>query len=224
MPGSITTLCNYLETHLPYRWSVLIADSASTDRTLSVAQELAVTHNRISILHLDQKGRGRALKTAWLASETDIVAYMDVDLSTNLASVLPLISPLATGHSDLSIGSRLLKGATVTRQWKREVLSRCYNLLIKAMFRNQFSDAQCGFKAIKRSAARSLLPHVKDDEWFFDTELLLLAEERGFRVYEVPVDWIEDLDSRVEIIPTILKDVKGLLRMWWTRRVRPRVF
>jgi glycosyltransferase involved in cell wall biosynthesis len=164
-------------------------------------------------MHLEEKGRGRALKAAWLASEADVVAYMDVDLSTNLWSFLPLVAPLATGHSDVAIGSRLLRGEMVTRQWKRELISRCYNLLIKAMFGNGFSDAQCGFKAIKRTVAKELLPWVEDDEWFFDTELLLLAEERGYRVSEVPVDWIEDLDSRVDIASTALEDVKGLLRV-----------
>jgi hypothetical protein len=138
---------------------------------------------------------------------------MDVDLSTNLRSFLPLVAPLATGHSDLSIGSRLLKGATVTRQWKREVISRCYNLLVKAMFGNHFSDAQCGFKAIKGSVVQELVPQVEDGEWFFDTELLLLAEEQGYRVYEIPVDWIEDLDSRVDVASTAIKDIKGLLRV-----------
>jgi hypothetical protein len=164
-------------------------------------------------LHLEEKGRGRALKAAWLASEADVVAYMDVDLSTNLWSFLPLVAPLATGHSDLAIGSRLLRGAMVTRQWKREAISRCYNLLIKLLFRKRFSDAQCGFKAVKRSVAQKLLPQVEDGEWFFDTELLLLAEEQGHRISELPVDWIEDLDSRVDVASTALQDVKGLLRM-----------
>jgi len=211
---SIPVLCAYLEPYFPYRWSVVIADNASTDNTLAVAEDLAATyHPRVSVLHLKEKGRGRVLKAAWLASKADIVAYMDVDLSTNLWSFLPLIAPLATGHSDLAIGSRLLRGAMVTRQWKRELISRCYNLLIKAMFGNRFSDAQCGFKAVKRSAAQKLLPQVEDNEWFFDTELLLLAEERGYRISEVPVDWIEDLDSRVDIASTAVKDVKGLLRV-----------
>src|ERR671933_1589689 len=214
LPKSIPTLCSYLETYFPYRWSVVIADNASTDNTLAVASELATTyHPHVSVLHLKEKGRGRALKAAWLASEADVLAYMDVDLSTNLYSFLPLIAPLATGHSDLSIGSRLLKGAMVTRQWKREVISRCYNLLIKAMFANRFSDAQCGLKALKRSVAQELLPDIEDGEWFFDTELLLLAEERGYRILEVPVDWVEDLDSRVDVTSTALKDVKGLLRV-----------
>ncbi len=213
LPRNIPKLCNYLRTYFPYRWSVVIADNASTDGTLDVARKLADDDPRVSVLHLDKKGRGRALKAAWLASEADVVAYMDVDLSTNLWSFLPLVAPLTTGHSDLAIGSRLLKGATITRQWKREIISRCYNLLIKALFRNRFSDAQCGFKAIKRSVAQVLLPHVEDDEWFFDTELLLLAEECGLRISEVPVDWIEDLNSRVDLISTALKDIRGLLRV-----------
>ena len=213
LPKSIPALCAYLETYFPYRWSVVIADNASTDATLAVAEGLAARDSHVRVLHLEEKGRGRALKAAWLASEADIVAYMDVDLSTNLWSFLPLVAPLATGHSELAIGSRLLRGAMVTRQWKREVISRCYNLLIKAMFRNSFSDAQCGFKAIKRSVAQEILPQVEDDEWFFDTELLLLAEKRGHRISEVPVDWIEDLDSRVDVTSTALKDVKGLMRV-----------
>jgi glycosyltransferase involved in cell wall biosynthesis len=213
LPKSIPALCAYLETYLPYRWSVVIADNASTDDTLAVAEGLASAHPRVSVLHLKEKGRGRALKAAWMASEAEVVAYMDVDLSTNLRSFLPLVAPLASGHSDLSVGSRLLKGAMVTRRWKREAISRCYNLLVKALFGNRFSDAQCGFKAIKGGVAKALLPQVEDNEWFFDTELLLLAEECGQRIYEVPVDWVEDLDSRVEVVPTAIKDVKGLLRM-----------
>jgi glycosyltransferase involved in cell wall biosynthesis len=213
LPKGIPALCAYLETYFPYRWSVVIADNASTDATPAVAEGLASAYPGVCVLHLEEKGRGRALKAAWLASEADVVAYMDVDLSTNLWSFLPLVAPLATGHSDVAVGSRLLRGARVTRQWKRELISRCYNLLIKTMFANRFSDAQCGFKAVKRGVARELLAQVEDDEWFFDTELLLMAEERGYRVSEVPVDWVEDLDSRVDVAPTALKDVKGLLRV-----------
>ena len=221
LPKSVATLRDYLNTYFPYEWRVIIANNASTDNTLAVAQEFAAADPHVSVLHLDRKGRGRALKAAWLASEADVVSYMDVDLSTNLQSFLPLIAPLATGHSDVAIGSRLLKGAVVTRQWKREIISRCYNFLIKLFFRNRFSDAQCGFKAVKRSVARQLLPEVENNEWFFDTELLLLAEEAGLRVYEVPVDWIEDLDSRVKIVSTATEDIKGLLRVR-ARRLRQR--
>ena len=221
LPKSVATLCDYLSTYLPYDWRVIIANNASTDNTLAIAQGLAAENPRVSVLHLDRKGRGRALKAAWLASDADVVSYMDVDLSTNLQSFLPLVAPLATGHSEVAIGSRLLKGAVVTRQWKRELISRCYNLLIKLIFRNKFSDAQCGFKAVKRSVARQLLPEVENNEWFFDTELLLLAEEHKMRIYEVPVDWIEDLDSRVKIVSTAAEDIKGLLRVR-ARRLRLR--
>ena len=221
LPKSVATLRDYLNTYFPYEWRVIIANNASTDNTLAVARELAAADPHVSVLHLDRKGRGRALKAAWLASEADVVSYMDVDLSTNLQSFLPLIAPLATGHSDVAIGSRLLKGAVVTRQWKREIISRCYNLLIKIFFRNRFSDAQCGFKAVKRSVARQLIPEIENNEWFFDTELLLLAEEGGLRVYEVPVDWIEDLDSRVRIVSTATEDIRGLLRVR-ARRLRHR--
>src|SRR5262245_65378459 len=131
LPKSVATLCEYLGTYFPYSWRVIIANNASTDRTLEVAEELAAANPQVSVLHLDKKGRGRALRAAWLASEADVVSYMDVDLSTNLQSFLPLVAPIATGHSEVAIGSRLLKGAVVTRQWKREVISRCYNLLIK---------------------------------------------------------------------------------------------
>ena len=217
LPQSIPTLCRYLESYVPYRWTVTIADNASTDQTLAVASSLAAADPRVKVMHLDRKGRGLALKSAWLASEADLVAYMDVDLSTNLSSFMPLIAPLATGHSEIAIGSRLSAGAVVTRQWKREVISRTYNLMIKLAFRNRFSDAQCGFKALTRQAASTLLPAVENNQWFFDTELLLLAEERGLRIHEVPVDWVEDLDTRVNIVSTVLEDVMGL---WRVRRQR----
>ncbi len=214
---SIETLRAYLLRYFPYQWRITIADNASIDRTLEIAKELAREYPHVKALHLDQKGRGRALRTAWLASDADVVSYMDVDLSTNLESFLPLVAPIITGHSDLAIGSRLLRGAMVTRQWKREIISRCLNLTIKLMFHNRFSDAQCGFKAIRTSVARELLPMVENQAWFFDSELLLLAEERGYRIYEVPVVWVEDLDSRVNVVKTAIEDLQGL---WRVRRAR----
>jgi glycosyltransferase involved in cell wall biosynthesis len=218
---SVETLRAYLLRYFPYQWRITIADNASVDRTLEIARVLAQEYPNVKALHLDQKGRGRALRTAWLASDADVVSYMDVDLSTNLESFLPLVAPIITGHSDLAIGSRLLRSAVTTRQWKREIISRCYNFMIKILLHNRFSDAQCGFKAIRTSVARELLPHVENQEWFFDSELLLLAEECGRRIYEVPVVWVEDLDSRVNIRKTAMEDIKGLLRVRkarWRRR------
>ena len=210
---NIEALLAYLEAEFPCRYRIVIADNASTDGTAAVGARLAQRHDEVDYLRLERKGRGHALKTAWLASDANVVAYMDVDLSTNLESFLPLVAPLLSGHSELAIGTRLGHNAHIRRQVKREVLSRGYNLLIHAGFRAKFSDAQCGFKAIRADVARRLLPLVEDDGWFFDTELLLLAERNGMRIYEVPVDWIEDLDSRVDLAPTIAGDLAGLWRM-----------
>lgn len=210
---SISRLHGHLERHLAEPWRVVIADNASTDGTWSCAQALAARLPGVEALHLDQKGRGRALRAAWLESDAQVLSYMDVDLSTGLAAFPRLVRPILDGRADLAIGSRLARGARVQRQLKREVLSRGYNLLIRGVFRTGISDAQCGFKAISAAAARRLLPHVVDEGWFFDTEMLLLAEHNGYRVVEVPVDWVEDTDSRVDIIPTVLADLRGLHRV-----------
>ncbi len=214
LANSIAALRAHLAENLPYSWRVVIADNASVDGTRRVGEAIAADHHDVTYLYLDQKGRGRALKRAWSQSDADVVAYMDVDLSTNLDSFRPLVEHIIDGSHDIAIGSRLKRGARVTRQWKREFISRGYNLLIKAMFpRRTFSDAQCGFKAISRSAADALLPLVENNEWFFDSELLLRAEQAGYLIAEVPVEWIEDLDSRVKVVATAMEDVKGLLRV-----------
>lgn len=210
---NVELLVDYLRKELPFDWRVTIADNASVDETPLVASRLAARHDNVHSLRLDRKGRGIALRSAWLASDADVVSYMDVDLSTNLASFLPLVAPLLSGHSEVAIGTRLAHSAHVRRRLKREVLSRGYNLLVHAGFHAHFSDAQCGFKALRADVARRLVPLVVDDGWFFDTELLLLAERNGLRIHEVPVDWIEDLDSRVDVVSTVLDDLAGLWRV-----------
>jgi glycosyltransferase involved in cell wall biosynthesis len=212
---SIGRLRAYLDAALPYAWCIIVADNASIDDTAAVGQALAADPDgRVRYLRIDQKGRGRALRRAWLESTADVVSYMDVDLSTNLQSFGPLVEGIVHGPFDVAIGSRLKRGARVTRQWKRELISRGYNLLIKALFpRRTFSDAQCGFKALSRQAADVLVPLVENNAWFFDSELLLRAEQKGFRIAEVPVEWIEDLDSRVDILGTAAEDIRGLLRV-----------
>src|SRR5262249_9550189 len=167
----------------------------------------------VGAIHLPEKGRGRALRTAWLASGAEVVAYMDVDLSTDLSALLPLVASLMSGHSDVAIGTRLHPGACGTRCTKRELISRAYNHLLRLALRVHSSDAQCGFKALRAQVAHELLPLVADQGWFFDTELLVLAQRRGLRIHEVPVDWVEDADSRVEIVPTALADLRGVLRL-----------
>ena len=214
LPGSVSTLVSFLQDNAPWAWRILIADNASTDDTFTVATALAENHLQVHVLHLDKKGRGRALKTAWLASDADVVCYMDVDLSTDLTALLPLVSAVLDDGHDVAIGSRLARGAHVSkRTLKREIISRGYNAIIKLMYWTPISDAQCGFKALSQSAAQRLLPKVKDNAFFFDTELLLIAQKRGMRIHEVPVTWKDDPDSRVRLITTIMEDLRGLMRL-----------
>jgi putative flippase GtrA/glycosyltransferase involved in cell wall biosynthesis len=210
---SVLRLHAYLSTSFPFTWRITIADNASTDTTPQVAKQLADALPGVRVARLDQKGRGRALRHTWLDTDATVVAYMDVDLSTDLAALLPLVAPLLSGHSDVAIGSRLARSSRVIRGTKREVISRCYNLLLRTTLRTRFSDAQCGFKAMRADRARVLLPHVRDTGWFWDTELLVLAERAGLRIHEVPVDWVDDPDSRVDIVATALADLRGIARL-----------
>ena len=210
---SVRRLHAYLEARFPFPTTITIVDNASTDATWPIAEYLATELSNVRAIHLDEKGRGRALRTAWLGSQASIVAYMDVDLSTDLDALLPLVAPLASGHSEVAIGSRLARGARVRRGPKRELISRAYNFLLHLGLGAKFSDAQCGFKAITAVAARRLIPAVQDQEWFFDTELLVLAERAGMRISEVPVDWTDDPDSRVDIAKTAMDDLRGILRL-----------
>lgn len=210
---SLARLHAYLAENFPLSWMITVADNASTDGTWGIACRLAQELENVRAVHIAEKGRGRALKTVWAASTAAVVAYMDVDLSTDLDALLPLVAPLLSGHSDLAIGSRLAQGARVVRGPKREIISRLYNFLLRATLHNSFSDAQCGFKAARADIARRLLPLVEDNGWFFDTELLVLAERNGLRVHEVAVDWVDDPDSRVDILPTARDDLKGVARM-----------
>ena len=210
---SVRRLHDYLASDFPFPAVITIADNASRDGTGAVAQSLANELTRVRVVHLDKKGRGRALRAAWLQSDAPVVAYMDVDLSTDLKALLPLVAPLVSGHSDLAIGSRLARGARVKRGPKREFISRCYMLVLRLSLGAHFTDAQCGFKAVRTSVAKQLLPRVKDEAWFFDTELLILAQRAGLRVHEVPVDWTDDPDSRVAILRTAIEDLRGVVRL-----------
>jgi putative flippase GtrA len=210
---SMRRLHDFLADTFPFTWRIVVADNASTDRTPAIAAALSAQLPGVAHLRLEGKGRGLALRTAWGASRARVMAYMDVDLSTDLRALLPLVAPLLSGHSDVAIGTRLATGSHVVRGPKRELISRGYNHLLHAALRARFSDAQCGFKAIRADVARTLLPAVRDDAWFFDTELLMLAQRRGLRIHEVPVDWVDDPDSRVDLVRTALDDLRGVARL-----------
>ena len=211
--ASVLRLHAYLTQQFPFSARITIADNASTDATPAVAAELAEELPEVRVLRLNDKGRGRALAAAWLTSDARVVSYMDVDLSTDLSALLPLVAPVISGHSQVSIGSRLVTGSRVTRGPKREVISRVYNILLRLVLRVRFKDAQCGFKALRADVARSLLPDVVNRNWFFDTELLVRAERAGLRIHELPVDWTDDPDSRVDIVATAIEDLRGVWRL-----------
>jgi len=213
LEASVLRLQRYLTERFPLSWRITIADNASVDATWGIACRLARDVPGVRAVHLPEKGRGGALRAVWSTSPSPVVAYMDVDLSTDLDALLPLVAPLLSGHSDVAIGTRLARGSRVVRGPKREAISRSYNLLLKAALGNGFSDAQCGFKAVRSDVARALLPLVEDNSWFFDTELLALAEHNGLRIHEVAVDWVDDPDSRVDIAATAKDDLKGLWRL-----------
>ena len=210
---SIRRLHTFLRANLPFAWRIVIADNASIDRTLAIANGLAADLPGVEVRHLSEKGRGRALRATWSESDADVVCYMDVDLSTGLNALLPLVAPLVSGHSDVAIGTRLAHTSRVVRGRKREIISRSYNRLLHLALGARFSDAQCGFKALRADVARELLPEVRDEGWFFDTELLILAQRRRLRIHEVPVDWIDDPDSRVDVVSTALDDLRGVARL-----------
>jgi glycosyltransferase involved in cell wall biosynthesis len=197
----------------PYRWRITIVDNGSTDGTQEVARRLSERYPEVEFLHLVQRGRGRALRAAWLQSTADIVAYMDVDLSTDLHHLPQLIESIARDGYDVATGSRLMSRSRVRRSLRRELISRVYNVLVKLVLHTRFSDAQCGFKAVSREAVERIVPQIEDQSWFFDTELLALAEKQGFRICDIPVLWIEDDDSRVKILKTGWEDIKGLMRV-----------
>ncbi|MFJ4658503.1 glycosyltransferase [Nocardia sp. NPDC088792] len=203
----------FLALSFPFPARITIADNASTDATMEVANQLVDQLDGVRVVHLDRKGRGRALREVWQHSDAQIVAYMDVDLSTDLNALLPLVAPLVSGHSDLAIGTRLAASSRVVRGPKREFISRSYNLILRTSLQAKFSDAQCGFKAMRTDVAKVVLPLVEDGEWFFDTELLVIAERIGLRIHEVPVDWIDDPDSSVDIVDTARKDLLGVWRV-----------
>lgn len=214
LPKCVALLSSFLKQNSPYPCRIVIADNGSTDQTPDIADKLSLDYSEVSWTRLEIRGRGRALRKAWLESDADILSYMDVDLSTGLDAFPYLVRAIGEYRYDLAVGSRLMDGSVVRkRSLKREITSRSYNLIIKAMFFTRFSDAQCGFKAISRAAAEFLVPRVQDQGWFFDSELLLLAEKGGFSIKDVPVEWTDDPDSRVRVFKTAVDDMKGLFRL-----------
>lgn len=218
LEDSVRRTLALMGTEPAYDWRIVIADNGSNDGTGDLAKRLEAEDPRVKALLLTIKGRGLALREAWLTSDAEVVAYMDVDLSTDLAHLPKLIGMVANGGCDVAIGTRLAKESKTDRQLKREITSRGYVFLIRATFpRLRITDAQCGFKALSRKAAQDLVPRIQNRMWFFDTELLILAQRHGYRIRELPVRWVEDKDTKVKILKTAMEDIRGLLRMRFSR-------
>lgn len=216
--GSVERTLAVFDENPEYDWRLVIADNGSTDGTGDLARRLHEEDSRVKALVLTIKGRGLALRQAWMESDADVVSYMDVDLSTDLKHLRPLIDLVARDECDIAIGSRLARGSETRRQLKREITSRGYVALIRLTFpRLRITDAQCGFKALNRRAVEEVVPHIENRMWFFDTEMLILAHRKHLRIKELPVRWVEDRDSKVNIVKTATEDVRGLLRMRFRR-------
>ncbi len=210
---SVESVREYLKCNINYKWRVVVVDNGSSDGTQRVARTLSERYDDVGFVHLSQRGRGRALRHAWLQSKADVVCYMDVDLSTDLCHLRELIEAIVVEGYHVATGSRLMKESQTRRCFKRELVSRIYNLMVKAVLLTSFSDAQCGFKAVGREAVQRIVPQIADQSWFFDTELMVLAEKQGYRIKDIPVRWVEDDDSRVKIVQTAWDDIKGIFRL-----------
>ena len=212
---SVSVILEFVTQHLnTYNTNIIIVDNGSTDSTFEIAQKLSKSNKNVQAKKIKTKGRGIALKSTWLESSSDMLAYMDIDLSTDISSLITLINELNVNNFDIVIGSRLLKNSVVSnRKFLRTLTSKTYSYLTRCLFLSKIHDFQCGFKIINQYTAKILLPKIQDSGWFFDTELLLLDENKKLKIKEIPVKWTDDRDSKVDVIKTIITDLKGLLRM-----------
>lgn len=201
-----------------YKINIIIVNNASVDSTVPIGKSLAKQYRNVQFLSLRKRGRGRALIACWRQSKADVLAYMDADLSADLSFLKHLIDAVAKKGADIAIGSRLAKGAKVSgRTFVRELMSRGYNLLIRILFRVSFRDAQCGFKAVSRQAFQRFASLIKNRNWFFDSEMLIIASKAGFLIEEIPIFWRDDPGSTVKVAKTAKEDLLGLLRLTRTK-------
>jgi len=205
-------LCDFLEEKIQGDWTIRIVDNASTDNTLKMAQDASRECKKITVLHLDEKGKGRAIKNAMKDLSYDVYAFLDIDMSTDMNHIPELLRWIDEGY-DVVIGSRLLPGSNTKRSFRREILSRGYNILTRLLLGLPVRDTHCGFKALTRSVVEDVVPKVEDNEFFFDTELLARANKTGYKIKEMPVSWIEDADSKVNVKRTVINYLKNLVKL-----------
>jgi glycosyltransferase involved in cell wall biosynthesis len=217
--ANVTRLLQYCESQAwPFDWRLNLLINGSTDRSEALAKNLAAKHqDRIRTISYAQPGKGRTLGRFSRGSQADILVYMDVDLAVSLENIQTLIDPVLEQKADIVIGSRLLPDSRIDRSFLRELSSQTYNYLSKIILGHNFSDLQCGFKAIKGDLFKKVAPYIKDNKWFFDTELITLCYLSGGRVKEIPVDWsenrYEDRKSKVNIFKDGFKFIFRLFEL-----------
>jgi len=209
---SIQTLIAFLRDNDKYNWKIVIADNNSKDSTGAIARVLESENPAVKYLYIPRKGRGIALRTAWEQTDCDFVSYMDIDLSTGLDALVRAMDMLS-GGADIVVGNRLAEDSKTTRCFKREFISQSYNIVIKMALGTHFHDAHCGFKTGRREIVQKILPFIDDNEWFFDTEFLFYGEKLGHKIMEIPVTWIEDMDTKAKIFKDAYDDLRGLYRL-----------
>ena len=216
---NVNTLINYcLEKNFGFDWKIVIVINGSKDGSLKISQSLKEKFPAlIDYVNFEDPGRGQALKKYWGKSEADIVTYMDIDLAVSLNHLDDLIWQIIEDQTDLTIGSRLLPESKIKRSFIRELSSQTYNFLSRVILGHNFSDMQCGFKAIRKKSLEKIIEHLQEQKWFFDTELILFAKQNGLRIKELPVDWSEnrydERKSKVNLLKDSLKFFYNLIRL-----------
>ncbi|MBD3359736.1 MAG: glycosyltransferase [Candidatus Buchananbacteria bacterium] len=209
---SVLKLYNYFKNNIKDDWQIVIVNNASIDKTKKVADSLAQKFLKVDSLNLEDKGRGNALKNVWQKYEADIYAYCDIDLATDIFAFKKLFNSIINGSANIAIGARYIKGSQTKRTLNRLIYSKVYIFLVRLFFPTKIKDFQCGFKAVDKKTVSEILPLVKDKEWFFDTELLLIAEKNDFKIKEIAVQWKENPETKVKFIRTIYDYIENLIK------------
>ena len=211
-------LHDFLRTQCPVPWTISIVSNASTDDTVAIGTRLTQQLKNVRFTHIPDVGKARAIRHGWNASTASIVGFMDADLDTGLDAFLPCIQPILDGTAAMSIGNRYDKRSRVDRGAGRKLLSQGYNILIRAFFpSSRVQDAHCGFKFLRADVAQELLRKTRSNAWFFDTELLVHAQRAGYRIAQVPVQWVDDCErkSRVHVPRIIAEYMTNLAKLRW---------
>ncbi len=204
-----------------YSYEIIIAEDGSTDGTDKKAEELAQTAPCVRHIHRDQRqGRGVALNHAFKKADGDVLAYMDLDLATDLKYLKPLLDAITVEGYDFATGSRMLPESKAERTLQRSISSKTYNFLVRHMLGSNLHDHQCGFKAFRREPLLGLLDSVEARHWFWDTELMVRAHRGGYRIAEIAVEWHSGRATKVSLAKDSWDMFWQIVGLWWKLKVK----